>query len=104
MPLTRDFKETVRKRAQRESGFREELLKSAVRCMLNGETEVGRIILSDYINSGKSCGDLKRMLNAGCDSPAEDLLALVAVVAEHEGIALDVQVMPRGHYERQLAA
>ena len=104
MPLTRDFKETVQARAQRESGFREELLKSAVRCMLNGEPEVGRIILSDYVNSGRCSGDLERMLNADGDPPADDLLRIIAAITKQENIALDVQVVPRGQYERQLAA
>lgn len=104
MPLTRDFKETVRARARREPGFREELLKSAVRCMLNGETEVGQIILSDYINSGRCSGDLERMLNPDGDPQADNLLRIVAAITKQENIALDVRVVPRGQYERQLAA
>ena len=104
MPLTRDFKETVRARARREPGFRDKLLKSAARCMLNGEPEVGRKILSDYIYSSRCSGDLERMLNADGDPQADDLLRIVAAITKQENIALDVQVVPRGQYERQMAA
>ena len=50
MALTRSFKETVQARAQRDSAFREALLKEAIECMLAGEMETGKIVLRDYIN------------------------------------------------------
>ena len=102
--LTRDYRETLRERAQDEPEFGHELLKGAVRCMLNGETEVGQIILSDYINSGRCSGDLERMLNPDGDPHADNLLRIVAAITKQENIALDVRVVPRGQYERQLAA
>lgn len=102
--LTRDYRETLRERAQDEPEFGHELLKGAVRCMLNGETEVGQIILSDYINSGRCSGDLERMLNPDGDPQADNLLRIVAAMTKQENIALDVRVVPRGQYERQLAA
>ena len=51
MPLTRDFKETVHVRAQRDQAFREGLLKEGVQCLLAGEVEVGKIVLRDYIEA-----------------------------------------------------
>ena len=115
MPLTRDFKETVHERARREPEFRRELLKSAVRCMLNGEPGVGRIILRDYIaadtdvdelsrKTGETRESLERILSQNGDPRADDLLAIIAAIAEHEGLELDVQVAPRGHSEQRVAA
>ena len=104
MPLTRDFKETVRERARDEPEFREELLKSAVRCMLNGEVEVGRIILSDYINSGERNDSLMHKLSANDNPSAEDLLAIIAAIAEHEDVEIDVRVAQRSRTEQLVEA
>ena len=51
MPLTRDFKETIRARAMRDKKFRKELLREGVECMLTGDTATGKTILRDYINA-----------------------------------------------------
>lgn len=51
MPLTRDFRETVQARAERDREFREGLLKEGVECLLAGDVEAGKIVLRDYINA-----------------------------------------------------
>lgn len=51
MALTRDFKETVQARAQRDTAFREGLLKEGVECLLAGDIDAGKIVLRDYINA-----------------------------------------------------
>lgn len=51
MPLTRDFRETMQARAERDREFREGLLKEVVECLLSGDVETGRIVLRDYINA-----------------------------------------------------
>ena len=115
MPLTRDFKETVHERARREPELRLELLKSATRCVLNGEPRVGRTMLRDYIaadtdfdelsrKTGESRESLERILSQNGDPRADDLLAIIAAIAEHEGLELDVQVAPRGQSEERVAA
>ena len=115
MPLTRDFKETVQERARREPEFRQELLKSATRCLLDGEPVVGRIMLRDYIaadtdfdelsrKSGESHESLERILSDGGNPRADDLLGIVAAIAEHENVELDVQVARRGHSEERVVA
>lgn len=50
MPLTHDFKETVRARAQRDPKFRQALLREAVECILNGDLDTGTAVLRDYVN------------------------------------------------------
>ena len=112
---TRDYRETLRERAQREPEFGELMLKGALRCMLNGEPRIGRLRLYNYVyaaigfdelsqKTGKQREDLEHMLSRDGDPRAEDLLGIVASVAKHEGIELDVLVVPRGHYEQQQAA
>ena len=51
MPLTRDFKETVQTRARRAPDFREGLLREGVEFLLAGDTDTGKVLLRDYINS-----------------------------------------------------
>ena len=51
MPLTRDFRETIQARIERDLGFRQELLKEGVECLLSGEVEVGKAALRDFINA-----------------------------------------------------
>ena len=51
MALTRDFKETIQARAERDPAFRRELLKEGVQCLLSGEVDTGKTVLRDYINA-----------------------------------------------------
>jgi len=115
MPLTRDFRETVRERAHDEPEFRQALLREAVRCMLNGEVDIGRETLYDCIDpgdgfdelsrtTGKTRESLERILSQNGDPRADELLAIIAAIAEHEGLELDVQVAHRRHSEERVAA
>jgi hypothetical protein len=47
MSITRDFKETVNARVQREPEFAKALLDEAASLFLNGEPETARLILRD---------------------------------------------------------
>ena len=51
MPLTRDFKETIRHRVQHDARFRKELLREGLDAMLSGEITLAKTILRDYINA-----------------------------------------------------
>jgi hypothetical protein len=44
MALTRDFRETIRDRAQQEPRFRKALLREAIELMLSGNEKTGRAI------------------------------------------------------------
>ena len=115
MPLTRDFRETVRERAHDEPEFRQALLRGAVRCMLNGEVDIGRETLYDCIEPGigfdelsqkigKSRECLERILSDDGAPRADDLLGIVAALAEYENMELEVQVAHRGRAEQLMAA
>ncbi|MDA0835995.1 MAG: transcriptional regulator [Planctomycetota bacterium] len=73
MPLTRDFRETVKNRAERDTKFRNGLLAEALEAIVRGELDVAKILLRDYINAtegfesvgnaiGKSPKSVMRML------------------------------------------
>jgi hypothetical protein len=51
MSITRDFKETVNARVQREPEFAKALLDEAASLFLNGEPETARLILRDLVNA-----------------------------------------------------
>ena len=51
MALTRDFKQTVVERVEREPAFAQALLDEAATLFLNGEPETVRLILRDLINA-----------------------------------------------------
>jgi hypothetical protein len=51
MALTRDFKETIRARAERGPGFRKALLREGIENYLCGDVETGKIIVRDFINA-----------------------------------------------------
>jgi hypothetical protein len=47
--LTRDFRETIRERTQREPDFSEGLLREAIRLIRHGDLATGGAILRNYI-------------------------------------------------------
>jgi len=51
MALTREFRETVYKRAQRDAEFRKALLTEAMNSYLSGDETTGKAVLRDVINA-----------------------------------------------------
>ena len=49
MPSTKDVRETIRKRAERDPEFRAALLNEAEELILSGDKEIGESILRNYI-------------------------------------------------------
>jgi len=97
MPLTRDFKETVRARVQRDSAFRRELLREAMESFLTGDVEAGKAILRDYINStigfhelaaitNHSPKSLMRMLGPSGNPYARNLFEIVSCLQKKTGV------------------
>ncbi|MFN7854343.1 MAG: DNA-binding protein, partial [Dolichospermum sp.] len=75
MALTRDFKETINARVEKDSQFTIALLDEAIFLFLNGEPETARLILRDIVNAtvgfeqlaietSKPSKSLHRMLSA----------------------------------------
>ena len=51
MPLTRDYRKTVRARAERDPDFAASLMNEAVSLFLSGDSETARLVLRDLVNS-----------------------------------------------------
>ena len=97
MPLTHDFKETIRARAQRAPDFRQALLREAVGCVINGDLGTGKAVLRDYVNAtvgfqnlekrmripGKS---LMRMLGPKGSPSAANLSSILTALQKTEGV------------------
>jgi DNA-binding phage protein len=94
MALTRDFKETVQRRAQRDPEFRRALLASAINELVAGDYDVAKAVLRDYINAtitfpvlaqqlGKSAKSIHRMLGPG-GNPRMDSMAGILKVLQHK--------------------
>ena len=107
MPLTRDFRETIRERLARDPGFREALLEEGVTCMLAGEVDVGMSLLRDYVNATigfrelgemthKSPKRLMRMLGplGPHGNPlARNLFEIILCLQKREGLRLEVRAV-----------
>ena len=102
MPLTRDFRETIKDRARRDSAFREALLKEAVDALLSGDVETGKTVLRDYINATvgfdklaavtkKSPKSLMRMLGPRGNPEARNFFKIVAYLQKKKGLHLRVR-------------
>src|SRR5215813_9449436 len=105
MPLTRDFKETIQARAQRDHVFRENLISEAVDSFLSGDVETGKTILRDYINATvgfeklgkathKSPKSLMRMLGHSGNPQASNLFPIFAYIQKREKFRLIVKPEP----------
>ena len=88
MGLTREFRQTVVDRVEREPAFAQALLDEAATLFLNGEPEMARLILRDLVNATigfeqlatltlKPSKSLHRMLSAGGNPSMDNLAAIV---------------------------
>ena len=105
MPLTRDFKETIRARIQRDAAFRTAFLEEGVECLLAGDVETGKSVLRDYVNAtigfqalggliDKSPKSVMRMLGPHGNPQARNLFEIISCLQEREGVHLEVRAVP----------
>ena len=73
MPLTHDFKETIRARARIDQKFRQALLREAVESYLNGDLDAGKAVLRDYVNATVGFQALEEQT----DIPAKSLMRML---------------------------
>jgi DNA-binding phage protein len=101
MALTRDFRETVLARAQRDSSFREALFTEAMNAYLDGDTASGKAILRDLVNAtvgfedlattlGKPSKSLHRMLAPRGNPNTESFFSIVNVLQKKTRVRLRV--------------
>ncbi len=103
MALTRDFKDTVKARAERDPKFRAALLTEAVEQMLSGDVDTGKAVLRDYINAtvgferlaretGTPAKSLMRMFGPKGNPRADNLFAVISRLQKVSGLRLGVAV------------
>ena len=101
MVLTRDFKDTVRARAQRDPSFRLALIEEAVESLIAGDLDGGRSILGNYINAtigyatlaeltGRDPKSLMRMLGPKGNPTAKNLFGILGEIKKQEGVEIEV--------------
>jgi DNA-binding phage protein len=101
MVLTRDFRETIQARAERDPAYREAMLTEAVDSFLAGEAEVGKALLRDYINAtigfealshqiNKPSKSLHRMLSPSGNPGAHNFFEILTCLQSNEGLELVV--------------
>lgn len=101
MALTRNFKQTVVERVQREPEFAKALLDEAASLFLNGEPATARVILRDLVNAtvgfeglaaetAKPSKSLHRMLSASGNPSMDNLAAIFGVLRKSLHVSLEV--------------
>ncbi len=101
MPLTKNFKDTIKARAERDPEFRVGLFVEAIDALLNDDLETGKILLRDYVNAtvgfetlakemDKNPKSLMRMLSDKGNPRADNLLAMVARLKRREGVSFSL--------------
>ncbi len=108
MALTKDFRETVRARAQRQPAFRKALLRESLDLIYNGDFATGRAILRNYIHATIGFPELSRATNIPSPSlqrmfgptgnpRAENLFAVIAHLQKQEGVHVTLRVQSASH-------
>nr|HEV7953229.1 hypothetical protein [Candidatus Acidoferrales bacterium] len=101
MALTREFRQTVRARAERDPVFRKGLLSDAVESLLAGEVSLGKELLRDFINAtvgfpklaeqtGLHVKTLHQMFGPKGNPTASNLFEIVAYLQRVEGVRLEI--------------
>ena len=104
MALTRDFKETIQARVERDPAFREGLLREGIECLLSGDLDTGKAVLRDYINAtigfeklggltDKSPKSLMRMFGPKGNPQARNLFEIIGYLQKREGLRFKVHAV-----------
>jgi len=102
MALTRDFRETVQARVERDAAFRKGLLSEAIESLLSGDVSLGKQLLRDYINATVGfpklaahtkihVKTLHQMFGPNGNPTASNLFEIVAYLQDAEGVRFEVR-------------
>ncbi len=118
MALTRDYKESIRERAEKDPDFSAALMQESLTAILEGDPETARIILRELVNStigfeslaeelDKSSKSLHRMLspqgNPTMDNLTSILVALQKALNSNLKVVLSSHKTPKQTANRRLA-
>src|SRR5438477_7746546 len=101
MPLTKDFRETIRARAERDPRFREALFTEAIDAYLAGDTAAGKAVLRDLVNATigfeglaaevkKPSKSLHRMLAPHGNPSSENFFGILSALQKKTRVKLRV--------------
>ncbi|MFH1870529.1 MAG: transcriptional regulator [Pseudomonadota bacterium] len=104
MTLTRDFKQTVVERVERDPAFAKALLDEAATLFLSGEPDTARLILRELVNATvgfeslaelthKPSKSLHRMLSPRGNPSMDNLAAIFSAIRNWLKVAFDVRVV-----------
>lgn len=104
MTLTRDFKQTVIDRVQRDPAFAKALLDEAATLFLSGEPKTARLILRDLVNATvgfeqlaelthKPSKSLHRMLSQKGNPSMDNLATIFSAIRDWLNVSFQVQVV-----------
>ena len=114
MALTRDYKQTIRERAEKDPNFATALMNEAVSCFLNGEPETARLILRELVNStigfellaeklDKSSKSVHRMLSLKGNPTMDNLTSIFSVLQDKLNFNIEVKLSPHNKTVKQTA-
>ena len=101
MPLTRKYKETIKRRVEQDPEFRIGLLQEAIEAVINNDIGTGKALLRTYVNAtigfkplaaelGKHPKTLMQMLSANGNPLAVSLLGIIEYLKKKEGLEIDL--------------
>ena len=101
MALTREFRNTVTARAERDPRFREALFAEALNAYFSGDTTVGKAILRDLVNATigfeqlaltlkKPSKSLHRMLGPGGNPSTDNFFSILNALQKKARVTLRV--------------
>jgi DNA-binding phage protein len=104
MTLTRDFKQTVVERVERDPEFAKALLDEAATLFLSGEPDTARLILRDLVNATigfenlaeltrKPSKSLHRMLSPKGNPSMDNLAVIFDAIRNWLKVAFDVRIV-----------
>lgn len=104
MALTRDFKQTVAARVQRDPTFAQALLDEAITLFINGEPDTAKLVLRDLVNATvgfeslaeeihKPPKSLHRMLSASGNPTMSNISAIFAAIKRALGVEVRTTVV-----------
>ncbi|NHI03668.1 hypothetical protein DYY67_2344 [Candidatus Nitrosotalea sp. TS] len=102
MPLTHDFKETIRTRAQKDKAFRDALLREGIEAFVSGDVEAGKAVMRDYINATIGFGalskatkmpskSLMRQFSPSGNPQARNLFAVLGYLQKQAGLSFELR-------------
>lgn len=102
MALTRNFKQTVVERVERDPAFAQALLDEAATLFLNGEADTARLILRDLVNAtlgfeqlatltAKPSKSLHRMLSSAGNPSMDNLAAIFLAIRGCLNVSLEAK-------------